>query len=658
MPIVALNGVSRFFGAVEIFSGVSLGIERGDRLALVGANGAGKTTLLRLLAGLDRPDKGTVSFTRGLRIGYLPQEARFRSDRTLREAMLGVFTVLRQQAARLRELEAQLEASGANPAEWQPEVLAEYTTLMAGFEERGGYTIENRVEQVLSGLGFPREAWDQPAQRLSGGQRTRAQLGRLLLEQPDLLLLDEPTNHLDMATAEWLENFLGSWAGGLLIVSHDRYFLDHTTTRTLELVGGALESYPGRYSRYVELRAQRYTRQDKQHRAQQEEIARTEEFIRRFKAGSRAKQAQSRETRLGHLQRVQSAPRPEDLRLRLDISGETGEVILNTLRLRVGFPGHQLLHVPNTQVERGARIALIGPNGAGKSTLLRTLVGELRPLAGVYQWGVNVEVGYYAQGHEKLGMDHTVMEELQGERSMSEEEARSYLARFLFTGDDVHKRVGDLSGGERSRVALARLTLQRANVLLLDEPTNHLDIMARQALEGVLRAYPGSLIFVSHDRYFIDALATAVWAVEGGIIRMYRGGYADYLRNRDKGLFQPELPEPVPPATGGRRAGRSSRASSTTATSQRDVMAGQPLARVRRGPRAAADERLIPVLERLDTLEREEERLLGQITAPVGFDLPHLLSISEQYAAAQEGLAAQDAALLTTLRAMLAASLE
>jgi len=656
MPIVALNGVSRFFGAVEIFSGVSLGIERGDRLALVGANGAGKTTLLRLLAGLDRPDKGTVSFSRGLRIGYLPQEARFRSDRTLREAMLGVFTVLRQQATRLRELEAQLEASGSNPAEWQPEVLAEYTTLMAGFEERGGYTIENRVEQVLSGLGFPREAWDQPAQRLSGGQRTRAQLGRLLLEQPDLLLLDEPTNHLDTATAEWLENFLGSWAGGLLIVSHDRYFLDHTTTRTLELVGGALESYPGRYSRYVELRAQRYTRQDKEHRAQQEEIARTEEFIRRFKAGSRAKQAQSREARLTRLERVHKAPRPQDLHLRLDMSGDSGEVILNTLRLRIGFPGHQLLHVPNTQVERGARIALVGPNGAGKSTLLRTLVSELRPLAGVYQWGVNVEVGYYAQGHEKLGMDHTVMEELQGERSMSEEEARSYLARFLFTGDDVLKRVGDLSGGERSRVALARLTLQRANVLLLDEPTNHLDIMARQALEGVLRAYPGSLIFVSHDRYFIDALATVVWAVEGGIIRMYRGGYADYLRNRDKGLFQPELPEPVPPAVGGRRAGRSSRASS--ASSQRDVAAGQPLARVRRGPRAAADERLIPVLERLDTLEREEERLLGQITAPGGFDLPHLLSVSEQYAAAQEGLAAQDATLLTTLREMLTTSTE
>ncbi len=656
MPIVALNGVSRFYGAVEIFSGVSLGIERGDRLALVGANGAGKTTLLRLLAGLDRPDKGAVSFSRGLRIGYLPQEARFRSDRTLREAMLGVFTVLRQQATRLRELEAQLEASGSNPAEWQPEVLAEYTTLMAGFEERGGYTIENRVEQVLSGLGFLREAWDQPAQRLSGGQRTRAQLGRLLLEEPDLLLLDEPTNHLDTATAEWLENFLGSWAGGLLIVSHDRYFLDHTTTRTLELVGGALESYPGRYSRYVELRAQRYTRQDKEHRTQQEEIARTEEFIRRFKAGSRAKQAQSREARLGRLERVHKAPRPQDLHLRLDISGDSGEVILNTLRLRVGFPGHQLLHVPNTQVERGARIALIGPNGAGKSTLLRTLVSELRPLAGVYQWGVNVEVGYYAQGHEKLGMDHTVMEELQGERSMSEEEARSYLARFLFTGDDVLKRVGDLSGGERSRVALARLTLQRANVLLLDEPTNHLDIMARQALEGVLRAYPGSLIFVSHDRYFIDALATAVWAVEGGIIRMYRGGYADYLRNRDKGLFQPELPEPVPPAVGGRRAGRSSRASS--ASSQRDVAAGQPLARVRRGPRAAADERLIPVLERLDTLEREEERLLGQITAPGGFDLPHLLSVSEQYATAQEGLAAQDATLLTTLREMLTSSTE
>jgi ATP-binding cassette subfamily F protein 3 len=487
----------------------------------------------------------------------------------------------------------------------------------------------------------------------------------LLLENPDLLLLDEPTNHLDLSTTEWLENFLASWAGGLIIVSHDRYFLDRTTRRTVEMVDGRLEAYPAPYSRYVELRAERYARQNKEYRAQQEEIAKTEEFIRRFKAGQRSKEARGRETRLARVQRLHKAPEAEDLKLQLETSSATGQIILTTLRLRIGFPGHatpgqertegrQLLHVPNMQLERGAKIALIGPNGSGKSTLLRTLVGEIKPLAGTYQWGVNVDVGYYAQAHEGLNLNHTVLEELQGERTMSEEEARSYLGRFLFSGDDVFKKVGALSGGERSRVALARLTLQRANVLLLDEPTNHLDIGARQAMESVLRAYPGSLIFVSHDRYFINALANQVWAVEDGIIRLYRGTYTDYLEKRDEGLYQPETPEPAAPRRDGAR--RQAVGAPAVAMAARPEL---PLpARPARGVRGAVDERLLPFLERLDVLEREERSLARQITSPAGVDLARLLELSEAYAGVQEGIAAQDEALIGALRSMLAAPVE
>ena len=654
MPILSLNQVSRLFGSVQIFANVSLQIERGDRLALVGANGAGKTTMLRLMAGLDKPDAGTVTTSRGLKIGYLPQEAHFRSDRTLKEALLNVFSTLRRQAARLHELEAQLAASGSNPADWQPAVLEEYTTLMARFEEHGGYTYENRVEQVLSGLGFPRDSWDRPAHNLSGGQRTRAHLARLLLESPDLLLLDEPTNHLDLTTTEWLENFLSNWSGGLVIVSHDRYFLDRTTRRTIELINGSLEQYPAPYSRYVELRAERYARHDREFRAQKAEIAKTEDFIRRFKAGQRSKEARGRETRLARVERLHQAPQTDDLHLRLDVSRATGQVILTTLRLRVGFPGKQLLHMPNVQVDRGAKIALIGANGSGKSTLLRTLIGEQPALSGTYQWGVNVEVGYYAQAHEGLDLHHTVLEEIQNVRPMGEEEGRTYLGRFLFSGDDVFKKVGDLSGGERSRVALAKLTLQRANVLLLDEPTNHLDIVARQALESVLRDYPGSLLFVSHDRYFINALANQIWAVEDGIIRMYRGTYNEYLEKRGKGLYQPEQPEPEISSvrrSPDRRQNRLARSAVISAPGASPIRAFDSV-------RGAVDESLVPVVERLDRLERDERTVLGQIASSATTDLVRLRDLSSTYANLQEGLAAQDDALISALHAMLAAAQE
>ncbi len=642
VAVISLQNVGKAFGAKPVLDGLSVGFECGERVGLVGANGAGKSTVLRIVAGREKPDGGVVHVARGLRLGYLPQEANFRSDRTLREALLVVFGDLREGAARLRALEGRLGERGANPAGWDPAVLEEYTDLLARFEERGGYTYEGRVEQVLGGLGFARELWDMPAATLSGGQRTRARLARLLLEEPDYLLLDEPTNHLDLETTEWLETFLAAWRRGLVVVSHDRYFLDKVTRRTVEVIDGKAESYPAPYSRYLYLRAERYRRQQKQSQAQRKEIAKAEEFIRRNGVGQRAREARGRQKRLDRVERIEGVPGRRDAlaALRLGADTRSGEIALSTVRLRVGYPGKSLLALPNAQVARGERIALIGPNGAGKSTLLRTLVGELPPLGGSFAWGANVEVGYYAQGHEGLRRERTVLAEVQDARPMAEEDARRYLGRFLFSGDDVFKKVGDLSGGERSRVALARLTLRRANMLLLDEPTNHLDIAVRDALEGVLRDYDGTIVFVSHDRYFIDAVATTIWSAEGGVVRVFPGGYSAYLEARERGLPPAQTPDeadaPARPARARVSTQRTSRA--------RDGGAARPLLGEVRDAEVAA------LVGAARTLEEGRQGLGGRLARLQGQTLDGLIGLAEEHARAQEELEASDERFLAAIR--------
>jgi len=580
MPIATLSGITKTYGGHEVLRGADLQVDPKEHIALIGANGAGKSTLLRIVAGREHPDAGTVQRGQRVRVGYLAQEATFQSRHTLRDGMLEAFAGLRKQQEQLHALEAEFAAAGTNPAAWNPETLEQYTGLMERFEQHGGYNYEQRTEQILSGLGFERDRWDRPANELSGGQRTRAHLGRLLLEEPELLLLDEPTNHLDLATTEWLENFLITWPHALVVVSHDRYFLDRVTKRTVEIVEGTLEDYPAPYSRYLALRDERYARRHKEYVAQQETIAKTEEFIRRYKAGQRAREAHGRQTRLDRLERLADVPQEERLRLKLESATASGQVVLATTRLRIGFRElrtspeggadrrvldsstsrpdgrvgeKQLLRMANTQVRRGAKIALLGPNGCGKSTLLRTLMEEVPPLGGAFEWGHNVQLGYYAQAHEGLNPKRSALQEIMEARPMSEDAARSFLARFLFTEDEVYKHVGNLSGGERSRVALAKLTLQSSNVLLLDEPTNHLDIPARQVLEEVLREYAGTIIMVSHDRYFISKIADQIWAAEDGVVRVYEGAYSDYLTLREQGRYQLELQEPTTSTAPARR---------------------------------------------------------------------------------------------------------
>ncbi len=570
MSVVVASDLSKSYGADLIFSGATFRVENEDRIGLVGPNGAGKSTLLLLLAGQLVPDTGTVSLVMGTRVGYLPQDADFLPERTLYDELLAVFAEVHAWEAELGELAQRLgdEALLAQPDAYAA-VMARYADLQARFEHAEGYTVEQRVRQVLDGLGFTREQQAAPAEQLSGGQRTRAALGKLLLQQPDLLLLDEPTNHLDLTALEWLEEYLTSWHGAVVVVSHDRYFLDRVTTRTIEVADGRVLAYPGNYTKYVSLRAERLERWAKEYEAQQEYIARTEEFIRRYKAGQRSKEARGRQTLLDRMERVERPPADAALHFTLHVALESGEIALRTDALVAGYPprtpaavvsgvearetgeadggaGGLRVTLGDVEVRRGEHIGLIGPNGAGKTTLLRTIVGQLQPLEGRVLLGHNVRIGYYAQTHEGLNPRAAVIDEIRRASHLSEEGARTFLGRFLFFGDDVFKPIAALSGGERSRVALAKLTLQGANFLVLDEPTNHLDLPARQVLERLLSTYDGTLLFVSHDRYFVDALATRIWTLAESRISDYDGNYSAYrahlarieaarLRERDAG---------------------------------------------------------------------------------------------------------------------------
>jgi len=528
MSIVVAEGLAKSYGAQDVFWDVSFRIARGDRIALVGPNGVGKTTLLKLIAGLEAPTAGRIHRARRLRIGYLPQEAELAGHRTLRQEMLTVFADLRAQEAELRRLEREM----ADPAR-RDRALKRYGKLLEEFELAGGYDFEHRIDRVLTGLGFREDEHRYPLAILSGGQKTRALLAKLLLQEPDLLLLDEPTNHLDLAAMEWLEDYLSEWKGSFVVAAHDRYFLDKLVERVWELEFGHLEQYPGNYSRYVQLRAERLERREAEYRAQQEYIAKTEAFIRRYRAGQRAREARGRQKRLAHLQRLERPRRARTMKLSIETDLRGGDLVLTTKDLAVGYRT-ALFTCPDLCLRRGERAALVGPNGSGKTTFLKTIVGQVRPLRGEVRLGHNVRVGYLAQAHEGLNRDNTILEEILEVRNLPLQRARTFLGRFLFSGDDVFKRVGDLSGGERSRVALARLTLEGANFLLLDEPTNQLDIPSREVLEEVLADFEGTILLVSHDRYLINALATQVWIIEDGGLNVYQGDYADYLKRREK----------------------------------------------------------------------------------------------------------------------------
>jgi len=535
MSILTTHQLDKYFGGQDIFSQLTLSIEHGARIALIGPNGAGKTTLLRILADLEQPTGGTVHTAKKLSIGYLEQHPSLISDeRTLWELALSAFAWLRRQETELRAMEATLaqETSG----EAHARLLKQYGEAQTQFELNGGYTYEQTCREVLTGLGFSADEYQTPLAILSGGQQSRAQLGRLLLERPGLLLLDEPTNHLDLDSVEWLEGYLQNWSGAVVMVAHDRYFLDKVATDIWELAFGRVETYRGNFSQYLIQRAERFDRRMKEYLAQQEFIEKEEEFIQRNLAGQRTKEAQGRRKRLERLPRLARPRRPKTLNIPIDPVLRSGDLVLATHDLTVGYPGAApLFTFSDLEIRRGQRVALLGPNGAGKTTFLKTVLDQVPPQAGAIRFGAGVQVEYFAQTQADLNLEATILDELLSVENLPLGEARNYLGRFLFSGDDVFKPIKALSGGERSRVALAKLVLTGANFFVLDEPTNHLDIAAQENLEQVLKQFGGTILLVSHDRYFVDALATHVWALEPdtGQVITIKGGYSQYLAYRE-----------------------------------------------------------------------------------------------------------------------------
>ena len=540
MTLLSASQLKLFYGEVEIFAGIDLEVYEHARIGLVGPNGGGKTSLLRTLIGELRANGGTVS--RGnLRLGYVPQVPGAAGTGTLKDEIMTAFDGLVKLEKELEESASEL---GQSDERRRRRAERRYSSLLEKYQAQGGHDYLNRMSRVVDGVGLPSETLDTPAAQASGGQGTRAALARALLADPDLLVLDEPTNYLDFKGLEWLEGFLSSFEFAVLVVSHDRYFLDKVATEIWELEHGRLTRFPGNYTKYRQLKGAQVERQEKEYARQQEYIAKEESFIQRYKAGQRSKEARGRATRLARLERIQPPGMAQPIRVTRVDASRTGHVVVSFRDLRVGFAAEgepiELAAVPNTELERGSRTAIVGSNGVGKTTLLRTILGLQPALAGAVTLGHNVEIGYLQQGTDGLPAGVSVLDALLEARNVPIAEARDYLARYLFQGDDVFNLVDSLSGGERTRLALARLLLTDPNVLVLDEPTTHLDIPGREALEGALDAYQGALIFVSHDRHFISLMAERIWAIEDGSVELFAGTFADWVRST-----QPEPAEPV-----------------------------------------------------------------------------------------------------------------
>ena len=543
MSILSAHHVKKSYGAQDVLLDVTVSLAHDQRVALVGPNGVGKTTLLHLFAGLEELSGGAIHRARNQTIGFLPQHAdQLLSDPIeLDELMRSVFTQLDRLAEQMRDLEHAMADPDQHDA-----AIEKYGKLVEQFEHAGGYTFETRIQQVLSGVGFDQDDWHKPVNILSGGQKTRALLARLILQAPDVLLLDEPTNHLDVNAVEWLETTLKEYRGAVIVVSHDRYFIDSITDTVWELQSGQIEVYRGNYTQYLIQREERREYQWKEFERQQAVIAKEEEYIRRNIAGQNTRQAQGRRTRLERLrQSNELIDRPEArkaMRLALGTHQRSGDIVLRARDLVIGYQDDRksLLTCEQLYLYRNQRVAIWGPNGAGKSTFLKTVLGQLPPLGGEIELGASVRVGYYAQAHEMLDANDSVLNAILKVQSMPLSKARGLLGSYLFSGNTIDKPIGTLSGGERGRVALAVLSLEGANVLLLDEPTNHLDLDSQEVLQDALADFEGTLLLVTHDRYLVDALATHVWAIEDNRIAAYEGNYSEFIAQREETKLRAE----------------------------------------------------------------------------------------------------------------------
>ena len=532
MILLSIQDIHKAFGTNEVLRGASLTLQNGERMGLVGVNGSGKSTLMKIIAGLEHEDSGTISMQKGLRLGYLAQQGEVNPEHTVLEEMESVFEPVVRMEQELRAIEVEM-AEAAHDELLLKRLGSRYDSLNRAFENAKGYGWKSEVQKVLAGLGFRKEQQSQKASVLSGGERTRLCLGRMLLQEPDLLLLDEPTNHLDLKSISWLEDYLASYRGAVLLVSHDRYFMDHVCDHMGELLFGRIELYEGNYTEYMAQRTERFEIRMKTWELQQKEIERQEAIIERYRSFNREKSiraAESREKRLEKMERLEKPQDEHQVHFHFSCRRRTGEDVLMITELKKEYEGRVLFDHVNMHLRSGDRVALIGDNGVGKTTLFRCIVSQEKPDNGLIRFGSGVDIGYYDQHQAGLHDEKTVLDEVWDDfRRLDQTEVRGALGMFLFSGDDVLMPVSTLSGGEKGRVALTKLMLHQDNLLLLDEPTNHLDMDSREVLEQALETFPGTILAISHDRYFINRFATRVAVLEEGGMREYLGNYDDYF---------------------------------------------------------------------------------------------------------------------------------
>ncbi|KEQ48032.1 ABC-F family ATP-binding cassette domain-containing protein [Streptococcus mitis] len=532
MIILQANKIERSFAGEVLFDNINLQVDERDRIALVGKNGAGKSTLLKILVGEEEPTSGEINKKKDISLSYLAQDSRFESENTIYDEMLYVFDDLRRTEKQLRQMELEM---GEKSGEDLNKLMSDYDRLSENFRQAGGFTYEADIRAILNGFKFDESMWQMKIAELSGGQNTRLALAKMLLEKPNLLVLDEPTNHLDIETIAWLENYLVNYSGALIIVSHDRYFLDKVATITLDLTKHSLDRYVGNYSRFVELKEQKLATEAKNYEKQQKEIAALEDFVNRnLVRASTTKRAQSRRKQLEKMERLDK-PEAGKKSANMTFQSEktSGNVVLTVENAAIGYDGEVLSQPINLDLRKMNAVAIVGPNGIGKSTFIKSIVDQIPFIKGEKRFGANVEVGYYDQTQSKLTPSNTVLDELWNDFKLTPEvEIRSRLGAFLFSGDDVKKSVGMLSGGEKARLLLAKLSMENNNFLILDEPTNHLDIDSKEVLENTLIDFDGTLLFVSHDRYFINRVATHVLELSENGSTLYLGDYDYYVEKK------------------------------------------------------------------------------------------------------------------------------
>lgn len=618
MILISVQELQKSFGVHEVLRSVTFSLQKGEKMGLVGVNGCGKTTLMRMIAGEMQPDGGSIHRNKDLRVGYLAQLDDIPLTDTVWGALLKVFEPIRVMERRMAEIEKLLESADPETA---LRLSSEYQRLTESYNAQQGYAYEGEILRVLNGLGLKPEMHQRQVSTLSGGERTRLSLAKLLLQKPDIILMDEPTNHLDLEAIEWLQDYLTDYKGSLLLISHDRYFLDHVCTTMGELLGGKMIKFTGNYTEYMKKRTADFETRMKAYELQQKEIQREQAIIERYRSFNREKSikaAESREKRLAKVERLEKPVEEQHVRFSFDARRRSGEEALEVRELSKSFEGQPVFQNLSFKLRTGDRVALIGPNGVGKSTLFRILTHQINPDHGSVRFGTNIDIGYYDQHQQNLNPQNTILDEVWNAfPKLEQTRIRSALGLFLFTGDEVFEKIEKLSGGERGRVALTKLMLKQDNLLLLDEPTNHLDMDSREVLEDALRDFPGTILAISHDRYFINRFAEKVMVMEKDGVTEYLGNFDDYIEKRDRPRPPVSSLEDEPTRTAQTREKKKTR--------QQNALLQELKAAVDKAEAA------------IEQNEREMARLEAELARPETYnDLEAMRRLTESYQAEQD----------------------